>query len=434
LDEVDAWTAPGDILRWWRTDVLGWSQHRMAQRLSVSPTAVSNWEHGRRELPVDSELLDQLLDAGGVLAGLFEAFGSPVGLSSGRSWTKVFPGPSTPVWMWVRSDHPAVMVEGEWGVFSFEADLLLEPNGLFVTVGGSVPDSPAVVQLSVPGWADFGRGELPPAIPAARILDAVDHVRPSTASGVFMTLFTADLQQRLRGHEPRRPHGSAGSDHSLTEFADRFTRAQARHTSGPWPSLPDGTDAVDRQRYATLRKARNLSLVQTADRLARYTDVHVSRDTLRRFEIGAGSPHDQLLPLALDQVLGAEGHLAMSEIRSSRGSGVVTLPPYWHAPIWLSIDHDGGDIDIELNWAKWARRIQGDAPLLVVSHYADPLAPLRVIASSQTRWTVGVGRPPGAIPINHGWVPIDLDAASQALTSIHGALRDAIRRSPPPGQ
>lgn len=406
---------------------MSWSQHELAGHLSVGMSTVSSWENGTRGITFDLEVLDQRLEAGGVLAALLGAVGTARGLPPARVWTKVYPGPSTPVWMWVRGPGTSMRVEGEWGVVSFETTATLQANGLFVTVGGSVAESPVVVELSTPGWADFGRGTLPEGLPDAQVIAAVDHVRPSSAHGPFMELFAGDLQDRLQRYIPvadtaeRAPAGDP-----LASFADRYTRASPHRPGEPWPPVPDGIDEVDRRAFARLRQARGLSLSQVAQRLAAATDVACSKDTLRRFELDRGEPVDQSLPAALDHVLGAEGHLALSTIRSGQGPALVTLPPYWHAPIWIAVDSARNDVAVELRWARWARRLVGSPPLLLVSHYADPSAPLRIECDPAIHWDVGLGRPRGATPINHGWMPVSLDAAQEALASTQQAILDAI--------
>lgn len=426
---MDPWGSPGDILRWWRTDVLGWSQQQVAERLSVGSTALSNWEHGTRVISLDIEQVDRALEADGVLAGLLWSYGTPDGLEASRVWTKVFTGPSTPVWVWIRSRQPKVRLEAEWGFFRVERDLELGPNGLMVEVGASVSESPVVVQLSSPGWADFGRGELPRTIPGCPVLSAVDMVRPSTATGVFMDLFTADLEDRLRKSQAQERAATALSPSAVASFIASFRTARQRVENGPWPPVPEGIDTVDRARYAQLRRARALSLAQTVERLAAQTDITASKDTLRRFENDQGEPHDRLLPVALDHVLGADGHLALAELRSGQGPGVVRFPHYWHAPVWLALHGPEPETEIELHWGAWWRKLQGDLPLLLVCHHSDPLSSLRIVAGPRVRWTAGIGRPRGAVPINHGWVPTSVDAAKRSISDTQHAVLESIRRN-----
>jgi len=212
----------------------------------------------------------------------------------------------------------------------------------------------------------------------------------------------------------------------LAMFAHRYARAMPHRSPGPWPPVPDGNDTIDRNRFAVLRKARGLSLNQTVDRVAAETGVACSRDTLRRFETDQGRPFDRSLPAALDHVLGAEGHLALTVLRSGHGPAAVAIPFFWHGPIWIALDSPGDEVTVELRWAKWARVLTGGPPLLLISHYADPSAPLRIVCEPVTEWTVGLGRPAGAVPINHGWTPVSVEAAQEALQSTQAAILDAI--------
>ena len=423
---MDTWSEPGHILRWWRTDVLGLSQQQAAARLDVGATTLSNWETSTRETSIPVERLDEQLDGGGVLAGLLWAVGTPTGLDARRIWTKVFPGPSAPVWMWVRSPATEIRLEGEWGVFRIEAEIPLGPNGFFVTVGGSVAESPVVVQLSEPGWADFGWGQPPAEVEGAEVIAALDIARPSTATGVFMELFSSNMAEGFKRSRPSEISSLARrAPRLVADFFTRFSRSQPRSVAGPWPPVPDVGHAGERRRFAQLREARNLSMVETTERLSAATGVRISKDTLRRFEGGKGEPQDRLLPVALDHVLGAEGHLALAELRSGSGSVVLRIPPYWYAPVWFAFD--GPDEPAELVWGAWRRRIDGPRPLLVVSHYAEPFSPLRIVTGESTRWTAGVGRRPGAMPINQGWTPVSLEDAQRAISGTEDAVLDAMR-------
>ena len=424
------WQSPGDILRWWRTDVLKLSQQEAAEQLLVRATTLSNWENATRMISVDIEQIDKTMRADGVLAGLLWAFATPTGIEPARLWSKVFPGPSDPVWMWLRSAEPTIRIEAEWGVFRFEADLDLSPNGVFVTVGASIGESPVVVQLSRPGWVDFGRGDIPKSVPGAQVLSAIEMAQSSTASGVFMERFSTNMAEKFERSRAREV-ASLGREipNRLARFFNGFNRSGRQAISGAWPPLPEGVDANERLRFARMRQARGLSLASTAERLALMTDIKVGKDTLRRFENGLGEPHDRLLPVALDYVLGANGHLALVEIQSGRGTGSVRFPYYWHAPVWLAFGGPQAQVPAELHWGRWRRTVEGDLPLLVISHYAEPASSLRIVVGNRVRWTVGVGRRAGAVPIDQGWVPASIDDARQAMAETEAAVLDAIRRS-----
>ena len=448
------WSSAGDVLRWWRHDVRGWSQRTLASRLGTRPTAVSNWENGSRAISVEwQHRLDEALQAGGAVADLLWALGSTAGLEPRHGWSHTFDGPSNPVWGWIRSPSPTVKLEGEWGLFALAVELDLGPNGAFVTVGSSVSASAVVGRLSEPGWIDFGRGELP-AVPGATVVDGLDVVVPSSSQGVFEERFSADVADRFaRSHAREMARASRQAPETLETFLRRFTRTAADRyrVAGPWPPVPDHFDAADRARFHQLRLARSLSLSETVARLAAETGLEISRDALRRFETGASRSPRMLLPVALDHVLRASGQLAVVELKAGRGRGTVQLPPFWRAPTWLAFDRpdsaaaadpEGGPVHhqaIQLRWGDWGKELLLPLPALVMLHYAESGHPLRVDTDPEVTWTAGLGRRSGAVHIDQGWVPASLEVLQRAVADTERALFEALARKtdaddPPAGQ
>jgi hypothetical protein len=406
--------------------VLGLTQHDAADRLCVESSTVSNWERNTRTSSLDLATLDRGLAGDGVLADLMWSYGTAEGIDPGHVWTKVFPGPSRPVWMWIRTAAPTIAIEAEWGVFRFEKHFEMGENGIFVTVGASVPDSPVVVYLSEPGWADFGRGQLPEVVPGASVCSAVSDFSPSSADGAFMEMFRSTIESELASDGPTatdRPPGSSVPE-PLTSFVTH--RRSERTGLARWPLRPEGIDAVERANFARLRGARCLSLPQLADRLARLTDIDASRDTLRRFEGDVGEPHDRMLPIALDHVLGADGRLAAVEVKSGHGSGTVTFPPYWRGPVWLSLEPSEADTSVVLSRGRWRRELRADAAALASVHWFDPAVPLKIETSPTLFWSVGLGRRAGAEAIDQNWMPGSVDIAQQAVAETQQAVTQAI--------
>ncbi len=409
--------------------MLGLSQLQVADRLSVKPTALSNWENGTRTISLDIEQIDKALEGGGVLAGMLWAYGTNVGLEPDTLWTKVFAGEPTPVWLWIRSPTSRLQLAGEWGVARVDREIELGPNGLFMTVGMAVPESPVVIHLSEPGWADFGRGEPPDDIPGAPVMAAINHAERSSASGTFMDLFFGNLADRFsrsRSRDLAKLNRSA--PRSLASFFQAFGAKPSEQGIGAWPPLEAEETVEDRQRFARLRQARHLSLVDAAQRLAEVTGIEVSKDTLRRFETSIGEPHDRFLPAALDQMLGADGHLAAAEVRADNGSGSVRLPPYWEGPVWFEFSGETDGAPIQILWGDWYREIEGSLPMRLVYHYAERAVPMRIVAGSGVSWRVGLGRRPGDAPINRDWVPISVDVAQRAISETEDALLISLER------
>lgn len=417
------------MLRWWRSEIAGLTQQQAAERLNVQPSALSNWERGTRTISLPLDNVDSALKGDGALQGLLWSFGTPTGVEPGRVWTKVFAGPSAPVWLWLRAASGPIELAAEWGVARIETALDIGPNGAFVTVGASIPDSPVVVQASEPVWADFGWGELPEQLPGAPVIPAVSLLIPSSADGAFMQMFSSNLAARLVA-DARDPGSLAGQlPASALGFAQPGSRGQPLLL---WPSAPEGIDAVERARYTRLRRARRLSLSGLSDRLARTTDVEVGRDTLRRFETDIGQPHHPMLPVALDHALGADGRLAMLQIRSGRGSGAVRFPPYWTGPVWLSLSGPGGEAAVTLQRGKWLRAVSFDADTLVSFHWFDPTVPFRIDADSTVSWAVGIGRRAGAAAIDQNWAPDSYEVAKDAVESVEQVMLTAADRVLPP--
>ncbi len=429
LDTMVPWRSTGDVLRWWRTEVLGLTQQEVAERLNVRPSALSNWERGTRAISIEMADLDEALKGEQTLEGLLWGMSTPQGLDPGRVWSKVFPGRSRPVWLWLRSPATEVSLEGEWGVARLEADFDVGPNGLFVTVGASIADSPVVIHLSEPGWADFGYGELPRTIPGASIVDAISMFSRSTADGPFMDLFSSNLASKLSAGAPEALDLAAAAPQAVSSYMRHSDRPPSeRPIPKRWPLEPEGIDIVERTRFARLRRARGLSLMATAERLFHRTEIEVGRDTLRRFETDVGQPHDPVLPIALDHTLGAEGRLTVLELRSGHGSGSVALPPFWRGPMWVHLHDEEGDGQVVFRRGRWHREVTFTGPTLVSAHWFDPKVPFRIVARPSTTWVVGVGRRAGAQPVDQNWVPTSVDTAQEGLAETEQAIFDALER------
>lgn len=443
-----AWRSSGDVLRWWRSDVLALTQQDAADRLNVKSSALSNWERGTRAISLDLSVVDEALKGERALEGLLWGHGTPEGIEPGHLWSKVFPPPSRPVWVWLRSPAERLMIQAEWGVARLELDIELPPNGLFLTVAVAINDSPVVIHLSEPAWADFGFGELPDSIPDATVIDAVTLLQRSSADGTFMELFSASLASKLTARDPEAIDLANSVPAAIVSYMDGL--GQLRSGTMPhrrWPPEPEGIQAVERERFARLREARDLSLSSLAERVSNHTGVDVGRDTLRRFETDVGQPHDPMLPVALDHVLGAGGRLALLELRAGRGNGATWFPPYWRGPMWVEFvddeaeddkaDDDPDDDDdpdvagrthVVLHRGSWYREVRFTGRLLVAAHWFDPSTPLRIEADAGTSWTAGVGRRFGAEAVDQNWVPGGVDVAQKALAETEQAIFDSLDR------
>lgn len=426
------WSARGDILRWWRADILGLSQQQAADRLAVQPSALSNWEHGTRAISIDVDAIDDSLHGKGVLAGLLWAFGTVDGLDPSPRWTHVFAGHSGPVWLWLRADSDKVRFRGEWGVARVEAEVDLGPNGVFVGVGAAVSESPIIVTVSEPAWVDFGLGPLPKRIPGADVLSAVDLFEKSSASGAFMELFISNLATRLSGPKTSDTDALAGlSPKAVASFLSGHGIPGDTEAAGPLAPIDGVDDEADRLPFARLRRARGMSLADAVAALVKRADIGISKETLRRFETDVGHPHDRLLPAALDEVLGGAGHLAQTTIRSDTGHGLVSYPPFWHGPVWLEFDGPSVERIVQLEWGPWNRRIRIIPPVLLTFTCSMPEVPVRIKADNDIRWATGLGKRIDAQPIDHNWDPASVTAAQRALSDTESALLRALQSDDP---
>ena len=214
---MESWRSAGDVLRWWRTSVLGWTQQQAADRLSVRHSALSNWERGERAISLDLDEVDHALDGGSLLRDLLWSHGTTDGLEPGRIWSWIFDGPSRPVWMWIRSPSSRIVVESEWGVARLEVVFDLGPNGVFLTNGATLPDSPIVVQLSSPGVGRLRRRNHAPVGAGG-----TDPRRPRPAASELGP-GPADGHVRLDARGPRRLPGP-GCHRSCTRSVGRCIR------------------------------------------------------------------------------------------------------------------------------------------------------------------------------------------------------------------
>lgn len=428
FEAMSTWSSSGDVLRWWRRDVRGLTQNEVAARLNVRSSALSNWERGTRAISFDLTEVDRALEGDGALEGLLRGYGTPQGLDPGLLWTKVFPGQPRPVWVWIRSEATYLRAEGEWGVAAFGSEFELGPNGVFVTVGTSLADSPVLLVLSEPGWACFGSGELPADVPGAEVVSAVSMWERSSADGAFMELFSSSLASKVASGAPEVDEMTDVAPDAVSSYLGNGEAKKSQPVPKLWPPQPEGIEAVDRKRFARLRNARGLSLAAMADRLAHTTGTEVGRDTLRRFETAVGQPHDPMLPVALDHALEADGRLAVLELRSGRGSGSVTFPSYWRGPVWFQFEDQEEEGLAVLRRGDWHRELPFSGRTTVSAHWFDPSVPLRVVAKESTSWAVGVGRMSGATPIDQNWAPTRVDVAQQAVAETEQAIFKAIDR------
>ena len=189
--ESQAW-----LLRTWRTKVAGMTQQEVARAVFVQKSVVSMWENAERGLSFEHlDALDRCYGAGGALAGTALVMGTPAGLPARTTWVHNPTAPSGAIWVWCRPPHGRRRISWRvgWGAGTAEGSSSCDEMGVFVTPAVSRPDPPVRIELSEPGWVDFGRGVIPTdlglpvfptpfGMPAAGCPAPVDHILDLTDS------------------------------------------------------------------------------------------------------------------------------------------------------------------------------------------------------------------------------------------------------------
>lgn len=429
--------AAPDLVRWWRTDVLGISQLDLARQLGCSPATVSNWETGVAAPPGDPTVFRAQLGSGDALAGLLWAIGTPRGLDPDRIWTNVYPSDARASWIWVRpaASGISLRMQAEWGVAY--VDLVTPPGagGALFWVPLAMPELPLLVRLSAPGWVDFGQGPLPDRVLDVPVIDCRPHLRRvSYASHVLGEVARRAAVHQHPGQARNRWGNSAASHLHRALLALGATDQRANWVeplSGSVRPLP----VTGRAAFARLRQARRLSLEGTATLLRRDLGFAVGAETIRRFESNDDwTPRSTHLAAALDQGLGAAGRLAVEAVPTS-GRDRVRLPPFWRGPVWVELHPGSAPTPVRLDWGGWRKDVLVSGACVLSSHCTNPVAELRIVAPASVTWRAGIGRRAEARPIDRNWWPAG-DAAARLVASRTldrlAAVLPASRRPPGP--
>ena len=171
----------GRVLRAWREE-RGVTAAALARKLGAPRSSVSMWESGREGRRPSAALVDDIGEAlcpdrpaRRAFRDMWRAIGPVLAFPPRPEWAHNYQPPSEPVWAWLRPDPtaPAQHPKLQWGPFVKPSPDPLRPGGLIVQAPTSVPNPPLHVFFAHPGWAIFGRGEIPPGV-ATRL--GADHV------------------------------------------------------------------------------------------------------------------------------------------------------------------------------------------------------------------------------------------------------------------
>lgn len=412
----------GWLLRHWRTHVARRSASGVAAELGTVRAAVANWEAGRRVPDADRiHQIDRIYGAGGALAGLCRAVGTPSALDADSMWWHHFDHGRAPCWAWVRvpDGHPSVMVGARWGPLRVDVRLPGGPEGAIITLPTSTADPPVCVSVDPPGWVEFGTGPIPPSLPIPS-RSVVRHIRPVLPPDPALTLIAGRLRPLMSANAGwvDQLRGALGVGRHLVDATLVSTGASVADLTmhDPSPPLP-GASHWSGRRYQDLRHARNMSRQLVADSVTDLWPAEPLLDgQLETFEAG-GKPRVDDLAGRLDVVYRADGRSFVAPSGIAReGEGVLLRPPvWWHGPLWVQpyrTDGEGGAGVVRIRWDPWEKAVRL-RPGTVVSFRKRSGDLSRPTVLLPEGWAVrsGIGLHPGAVPVDHDWAPIDDERA-----------------------
>jgi transcriptional regulator with XRE-family HTH domain len=450
----------GELLRRWRRDVAGLDATQVAARLGRSVKTVYAWETGTAtpDLKQVGEL-DAALEAGGALADMFKASGTPDGLDARVLWENNFPhhAPSPvphPVWVWLReadSRSRKVRVELEWGPLHRQLRLPSTEYGVVVAMPASIANPPLTVRLASPGWADFGTGAFPEGLglPVVSVLTQPILVERwhDTVRATRRLFHELDERREWRWleHVPTRVRktfadwfGSVSSSENSRDAEDVLDVSMEPLTD---PLKDRAFPGRDLQR---LRKARQMSRAETAsevESLLRQVGDDGPAATPSMIEAleQDAEPRHPAVRAMLDAVYSADGYTCCVEVQHVEGDHDVTgecdtevmFPAWWVGPVWIRPGCQGGDVPqvVTLRWHGWEQQVRarpGQSLALRQAFIGDHHEPLKVTKPAYWSLEAGVGRMPCSIDVNVGWKISAGSAADEALLEARRSFFQAI--------
>lgn len=397
----------GRILRLWRYDFAGMTQQKVALGLNYGSRATVNmWETGERGIKFWMvKKLDELFCAGGALADMTLAMGSPHGLPGHRRWALNRQDEAGPNWAWLRPNPgydptPAPPVDPtahrmsarvEWCGLALEIDELCSRDGVFVQFPSSDPGLTIRVTLGEPGWVNFGRAVMPRSlgIPVHDFLTAAQPIGgPQRLAGLVSPtvarryLNDPAFAHRLREHFEKHPDLLEAAVRAGHGGATNGCAPGTRHHPQPNPRLIDPLDSDPVAQpltgppmsrpftdpdYTRLRDARCYSQAEAAGyaedlRLPRRTGAatptgssskgngageRVTKGKVGRVERG-GRPRVPHIRALLDKVYAADGYTCSERVEplSPRSPFEVRFPRWWVGPVWFTFSpHDKASLD-----------------------------------------------------------------------------------------
>ncbi|MDA8393278.1 MAG: helix-turn-helix transcriptional regulator [Actinomycetota bacterium] len=442
----------GWLLRGWRKCV-GMNASTVASLLGVGRPAVSNWESGlRRPDAAKMARLDAAYGAGGALVDMAVALPSTGALPAREVWRHNYGSGGGPVWGWVRL--PAGATEARlsirWGPLSVRANVRGGTDGLVVSVPVSVVNPGARVELSQPGWVDFGQGVVPDGL-GLPVMNGFSDLKLASRTDPALEVFISKAKLLLgeRGDWLGALKSFLGSRCELLEEAfgpDAFGRSDGG-TSSSLPRAAARENEIDGWQcgngsslplpgssYRALREARGLSQRTVAERVTRMLPtLPVTDDQISLVEAG-GRPKVRSLGSRLDALYRLGGYATLESVPTvSQGSRTrVHFPHYWRGDVWVRFHSAcGGPGQVELRWAPWRRTVRLWPATTITTRLAYRDQPPLLIRCP-TGWTVtaGMGHPPAAVDVNEGWHPCDPMAATAIFKEYYKCYLKMFGKSP----
>jgi hypothetical protein len=304
-------------------------------------------------------------------------------------------------------------------------------NGVILTSPVSVVNPPTVVDLSEPGWVDFGHG-VPPSWLGARIVDGLAFVTSTTDEhnytlGVLSDHLAAAMQE----------HGLNAAD--IAELL-RVPRHAVESVLGAGRRRPAimpirrNDDGSEEFGYfppggflRAVRQARGLSLrdaVSAATGLPSHNLEPVTLHAVRAAEADKFPRIQQLIP-RLDMAYRCDGRLTYSVLQKRRARRhEVIFPDYWVGPVWLEFSPVRTVRSrVDLRWGEVWRPLEVNGHTSVTFRQADPQGiPLEIACAEEWSVVAGLGVHRSAVDVNANWIPREEKYQEQVIQELLAGL------------
>jgi transcriptional regulator with XRE-family HTH domain len=390
-----------------------------------APSAVGHWEQSRRLVPRLQLLeLDRVLGAGGALADLVFALRTPKTIAARHRWYHNYDTSGGPVWAWLRTEtsEPS-SARIQWGPYRLYLPAIDTLTGTIINAPVSVDNPPTLVELSTPGWVDFGRGNVPESL-AIPVIAGPDLLTIDDAHNETIGVVADHLRQLLDrfgrteydlaaflGLRPKlvaEVLGRAGQ-RALVETIDaRRTVADIDRAR-----LGDRLIAIRKGRGITQREvSRLLCNLPGVDELPPVTDYHIRSIESDR------QPRVEHLISRLD-LLYRCGLLTDEPVGGAMaGPSEVIFPNFWVGPVWVTVEpYAASTVEVELRWGRYRRPLLVHGLTTVSFRKSRPgQEAVEINVPANCGWRAGIGDHPEAVDINANWMHVD-EIAQRAIVA-----------------